>query len=104
MGTFTPSFEGDIAFVTGASGGMGRAIAIAFARAGAKVVLSDVNDAGGEETVALANSAAAGSATPGGEAVYVRADVSDGPQVAAGPAWGCLWLANRRCNQGRPNL
>ena len=86
MGTFTPSFEGDIAFVTGASGGMGRAIAIAFGRAGAKVVLTDVNDTGGEETVALANAAAVGSGTPGGEAVYVHADVSDGAQVAAAVA------------------
>ncbi len=83
MGTFTPSFADDIAFVTGASGGMGRAIAVAFARAGAKVVLSDVNEAGGEETAAMAT--AAGSAA-GGAAVFVRADVSDGDQVAAAVA------------------
>jgi glucose 1-dehydrogenase len=82
MGTFTPSFEGDVAFVTGASGGMGRAIAVAFASAGGRVVLCDVNDEGGEETAALA-SAAAGAA---GAAVYVRADVSDGDQVAAAVA------------------
>jgi glucose 1-dehydrogenase len=79
MGTFTPSFDGDVAFVTGAAGGMGRAIAVAFARAGAKVVLCDVNDAGGEETAVMATAA-------GGEAVYVRADVSDGDQVAAAVA------------------
>ncbi len=76
MGTLTASFEGDVAFVTGASGGMGRACVVAFAAAGAKVVCCDLNDEGGEETVALA-------AAAGGEAVYVRADVSDGPQVAA---------------------
>ena len=62
MGTFTPSFAGDVAFVTGAAGGMGRACALAFAAAGAKVLLCDVNDAGGEETVAMA-------AAAGGEAV-----------------------------------
>jgi NAD(P)-dependent dehydrogenase (short-subunit alcohol dehydrogenase family) len=79
MGTFTPSFDGDVAFVTGASGGMGRAIAVAFARAGAKVVMCDVNDDGGEQTAVLA-------ADAGGEAIYVRADVSDGDQVAAAVA------------------
>jgi glucose 1-dehydrogenase len=76
MGTFTASFEGDVAFVTGASGGMGRACVIAFAAAGAKVVCCDLNDDGGNETVALA-------AAAGGEAVYVKADVSVGAQLAA---------------------
>ena len=88
MGTFTPSFHGDVAFVTGAAGGMGRACALAFAAAGAKVLLCDVNDAGGEETAAMAVAA-------GGEAVYRRADVSSAADVeaAVGEAvarWGRL--------------
>ena len=44
----------DVAIVTGAGGvGCGRAIALHFARAGAAVVVSDINEAGGHETVRL---------------------------------------------------
>jgi NAD(P)-dependent dehydrogenase (short-subunit alcohol dehydrogenase family) len=69
-------FEGKVALVTGASGGIGRASALAFAASGASVVVSDVNEAGGEETVALI------SAT-GGKAVFQRCDVSNGADVKA---------------------
>lgn len=68
--------QGKVALVTGASAGIGRAAALAFARSGAAVLVSDVNDAGGEETVALIASA-------GGKAAYRRCDVSDGAQVKA---------------------
>lgn len=60
-----------VALVTGAASGIGRAIALAYARAGAKVVVSDLHAqaGGGERTVALARQA-------GSEAVFVAADVS----------------------------
>ena len=37
-------FQGQVALVTGASSGMGRAAAHAFVQAGAAVVLADVNE------------------------------------------------------------
>lgn len=59
-----------ICLVTGAASGIGRAIALAWAREGAKVVVSDLGSAtGGEETAALARAR-------GADAIFVEADVS----------------------------
>ncbi|WP_423839008.1 glucose 1-dehydrogenase [Symmachiella dynata] len=55
--------------ITGGGSGIGRETSTLFATEGAKVVVVDVNDTGGEETVATIQSA-------GGEAVYVHADIS----------------------------
>lgn len=57
-----------VALVTGASSGIGRAIALVCAREGARVVVSDMNRIGGEETVALVRA-------QGGEAIFLAADV-----------------------------
>lgn len=69
-------FGGKVALVTGASGGIGRATALAFAASGASVVVSDVNDAGGEETAALI-------VAEGGTAVYQRCNVAEVAEVKA---------------------
>ncbi len=61
--------QGKVALITGAGSGIGRESAVLFAREGARVVVVDVNEAGGEETVRTVRSA-------GGEAVFVHADVS----------------------------
>jgi len=45
--------EGKVAIVTGAGGGMGREIALTFARNGAKVLISDINEATINETKEL---------------------------------------------------
>lgn len=75
LGNLDKWFEGRSAIVTGGAGGMGRAIALAFAAAGSRVIVSDVADEGGEETVALIHAV-------GGTAQFVHADVSDDGDVA----------------------
>ena len=57
-----------VALITGGSSGIGRAVALAWAREGAKVVVSDVDRGGGEETAELVRVA-------GSEAVFIAADV-----------------------------
>jgi NAD(P)-dependent dehydrogenase (short-subunit alcohol dehydrogenase family) len=61
--------EGKIALVTGGASGIGRAAALLFAREGARVLACDLDEAGGEATVAAIREA-------GGEAAFRRVDVS----------------------------
>lgn len=68
--------EGKVAVVTGAGSGIGRESALAFARAGAKVVVSDVVVEGGEETVEMIKN-------EGGEAIFVKCDVAQEADVKA---------------------
>lgn len=70
------AMRGKVALVTGAASGIGRASALAFAAAGAQIVVSDVATEGGNETVRLIHEA-------GGEATFVRADVSQAGDVSA---------------------
>ena len=60
---------GKTAVVTGAASGIGRALCLAFARAGAHVVAADVDDAGMAETVA-------GVRKAGTKGLAVRTDVT----------------------------
>ena len=68
--------QGKVALVTGAAGGIGRAAAQIFAREGAKVVISDLQEAAGAETVKLIRDA-------GGDATFVSCDVSKSADVEA---------------------
>jgi len=61
--------EGKVALVTGGASGIGRKVAAYYARDGAKVVVSDLDQKGGEETVDLIKKS-------GGQAVFIGADVS----------------------------
>jgi NAD(P)-dependent dehydrogenase (short-subunit alcohol dehydrogenase family) len=70
------SMRDKVAVVTGAARGLGRVTALGFARAGARVVASDLDDAGGEETLRLLRQA-------GGEGRYVHADVRREADVEA---------------------
>jgi NAD(P)-dependent dehydrogenase (short-subunit alcohol dehydrogenase family) len=65
-----------VGLVTGGGMGIGRAICLAFAREGAKVVVADFNPESGAETVQLIRDS-------GGEGLFVQADVTDEAQVKA---------------------
>jgi 3-oxoacyl-[acyl-carrier protein] reductase len=69
-------FDGKVAIVTGAGAGFGEAIATRFAREGARVVVSDVNDDNGRRVTAAIEK-------EGGAARYVHADVSKSAEVKA---------------------
>ena len=62
------------AIVSGAASGIGRAIALAFAREGASVVVADADEEGGAETVRLIGEP--DSRGKAERAVFVRADAS----------------------------
>ena len=70
------SHAGKVAFVTGATSGIGRATALAFAREGAGVVVADISEQGNQETARMIENL-------GGRALAVRCDVSQGNDVKA---------------------
>ena len=63
-----------VAIVTGGASGLGRGIALALAREGARVAVVDLNEAGARDTVAAI-------AKDGGQAAAWRADISDKARI-----------------------
>jgi NAD(P)-dependent dehydrogenase (short-subunit alcohol dehydrogenase family) len=68
--------EGKVALVTGGASGIGRATALTFAREGAKLVVADMNEDGGHQTVHMITE-------KGGEAIFVQVDVTSASAVEA---------------------
>ena len=66
--------EGKIAFITGSASGIGKEIALEFAREGAKIVIADLNQHG-------ANATAAEIENTGSKAIGIAVDVTDEAQV-----------------------
>lgn len=92
------TLNGKVALITGGGSGIGRASALRLAREGARVVVADVNEAGGAETVAQVEAA-------GGGAIFTRCDVADSAQVkamvsAAVDAFGGLDIAVNNAGVG----
>src|SRR5208283_313429 len=69
--------EGKVALITGAGSGIGRATSRIFAREGAKLVLADVVEEGGQQTLAMLND------TGHRDAVFIKTDVAKTEDVAA---------------------
>ncbi len=72
----TTTFAGQAALVTGGASGIGRATALALAAEGARVLVSDIDEAGGAAAVAAIREG-------GGEAEFARADMAEAAQVEA---------------------
>jgi len=70
------NFQGKVALVTGGNSGLGKASALALARAGARVVISGRRAAEGEQVAQLIKD-------EGGEAIFIRADLSLKPDIEA---------------------
>ncbi|MFF7279111.1 SDR family oxidoreductase [Streptomyces griseorubiginosus] len=76
MSAHDKTFTGKVAFVTGAASGIGRATALAFSRAGARVALADLPTQGLEETARLIKE-------EGGQALALTCDVTNEDQVTS---------------------
>lgn len=89
-----------VALVTGAGSGIGREVSLRYASEGARVVVSDINEEGGRETVSRITAS-------GAEAVFVKADTSSPEDnealvAAAVKHFGALHIACNNAGIGGP--
>ena len=63
-----------VAFITGSGGGIGRAAAVLFSKEGAKVVVAEIDESTGNETVRRIKDG-------GDQAIYIKTDVTDPKSV-----------------------
>jgi NAD(P)-dependent dehydrogenase (short-subunit alcohol dehydrogenase family) len=90
-----------IALVMGGGAGTGRATVLAFAREGATVVIADVNEKGGRDTLALVEA-------QGGSGLFVLADMGKANDVIAvieqtRDSYGALHMVSNNAALGAPN-
>jgi NAD(P)-dependent dehydrogenase (short-subunit alcohol dehydrogenase family) len=98
----TRSLEGKVALVTGAGSGIGRASALAFAAAGAKVLVNDIDAKTNDETARMITDA-------GGESIAFASDVRDEAANeamvrAAVERWGRLDCAHNNAGIAEPRV
>lgn len=93
--------DNKIALVMGGGAGTGRATVLAFAREGASVVIADVNEKGGRETLSLLEA-------QGGSGLFVAADMANTADVQrvveqTQSTFGALHLVSNNAALGAPN-
>jgi NAD(P)-dependent dehydrogenase (short-subunit alcohol dehydrogenase family) len=95
------TMKNKIALVMGGGAGTGRATVLAFAKEGAKVVIADVNEEGGRETLELVRA-------EGGEGLFITANMGDAADVQqvieqSRQTYGGLHMVSNNAALGAPN-
>lgn len=96
----TYDLKGKVALVTGASSGIGKAIALTFARSGATVVIADINESAGQDVVSEIEAM-------GQKSLYLSCDITSTEQVQSMVqtvvnSFGCLDIAVNNAGVGLP--